>query len=91
MLKKFWHFLIGHNFKTITAVYNKPVPPSFAGGSMSMIPTEVEDFLMPFMHGQTEVMDQCSCGAVRIYRLIGDHSGIKSQKELEELNRMMKG
>jgi hypothetical protein len=39
--------------------------------------------------GWTEVLMQCDCGAVKILRPVGNHSGLKSAGEVADLERLL--
>jgi hypothetical protein len=78
---RFRHRFGGHNWKLVSAVFNKPIGlPYFPSG-----PDQEQA-----AWGFTEVLEQCECGARRNSRAIGDHTSIKSAAELADLERLMR-
>lgn len=82
MLKRMWHFfVVGHGWKALSAAWNLPL----ARYSAPSLESE-----MRAAWGFTEIVVMCSCGAVRKIRPIGDHTSIKSNLELLELERLLR-
>lgn len=76
------HWLWGHSWKLLSAVYNRPTQNSLL--------TPYSEAQKMEQWGFTEISFGCDCGGIKTHRLIGDHSGIKSHAELIELERMMR-
>ncbi len=74
------HWFTRHNWKIVTAVYIPPV-------GCCWTPT-CHDYKMA-AYGFTEIIERCDCGARRFAEVLGNHSGIKSEQELEMLERMI--
>lgn len=86
MIWRLWHFLVvGHQWRIISNVFN----PGMGAGQGSYIGSIYADDDKRRFWGFTEVVMRCECGSVRIKR-IGNHTGIKNQEELNELERLAK-
>ena len=81
MIRRLRHFFSGHNWITASAVFNKPV-------GCAILPTYVEQWRAAV--GFTVILRTCPCGKTKTLTLLGDHTGVKAQGELEALNRMMR-
>lgn len=75
------HFFGNHQWKVISAAYVAPKAAAFRG----------LDFMDEcLIHGFTTIVEHCECGMTRDRSMLGDHSGIKQQSELNELERMIR-
>jgi hypothetical protein len=82
MILRLWHAIaVGHRWRVVSAVFNRPD----ASASILCTPTEGETRRL---WGFTELFESCACGARRRRRLIGDHSHIATNAELNELERL---
>lgn len=92
MILRLWHWLYGHKWETISAVYLKGEPTGAIHLGAGNMP-DMGDFfesLGRHLHGFTEVQERCSCGRGRTIHMTGDHSGIKAHPEVAILENMFK-
>lgn len=84
MLKRLWCILVtGHRWVDLSRKFNEPNISAFCA-------TFNETLEQRAAYGYTEIWRQCSrCGASRIVRLMGDHTGSTgNQSEIEQLRKM---
>lgn len=83
MLKRIWHFLFGHKYVERSTTFNSPKKdaiPSF--------PDYTESY-KHHLHGFTDIISFCYCGAHKTTRLVGNHSkGTAGDSELQDLRKM---
>jgi len=84
MLKRLYHALIvGHRFRMLSCVFNDANPSAAVWGCYTV------DSLR-CLWGYTLVVLSCECGKRKQLRLMGDHRGMATDLELQELERMTK-
>ncbi len=82
MIRRLRHFLSGHDWTIVSAVFNPKV------GYYGLWPGNTDQWRAAV--GFTVILESCHCGATKTVTPLGDHSGVKAQTELETLNRMMR-
>lgn len=83
-MKRLKHWLSRHEYRVMSAVFTKPRADDFCFTFFA--PSNHSEKQMAY--GFTTIYMLCECGKLRIVELYGDHSGVKAQGELAELERM---